>query len=105
MLRPESPFFGEYEDLAIEVYNKYAEVPETSGRNMLTYASMIFFLKEIKALRDKLGIMEIPYGYITPPLAYLDGIPEGWQVCDGTNGTPDLRHLSEKRLMKMREKK
>jgi hypothetical protein len=53
MLRPESPFFGEYEDLAIEVYNKYAEVSETCGRNMLTYASMIFFLKEIKSLREK----------------------------------------------------
>nr|WP_272210298.1 hypothetical protein [Marinicella sp. W31]MDC2876166.1 hypothetical protein [Marinicella sp. W31] len=31
----------------------------------------------------------IPYGTIVA--FYGSGIPAGWQICDGTNGTPDLR--------------
>jgi len=49
----DEPFFYENEELAIEVYNKYASKKVSSGRDMITKASQMFFLKEIKALREK----------------------------------------------------
>ncbi len=34
---------------------------------------------------------EIPVGAVAVWSNDLSGIPQGWQLCDGTNGTPDLR--------------
>jgi hypothetical protein len=31
------------------------------------------------------------YGHILPFAGPIDKIPTGWAICDGTNGTPDLR--------------
>lgn len=36
-------------------------------------------------------VREIAYGVITSWSGGLEAIPPGWQLCDGTNGTPDLR--------------
>lgn len=33
----------------------------------------------------------MPPGSIIPWFGRLRDLPEGWHVCDGTNGTPDLR--------------
>lgn len=33
----------------------------------------------------------VPFGVIAMWSGSADGIPPGWQLCDGTNGTPDLR--------------
>jgi microcystin-dependent protein len=33
----------------------------------------------------------IPRGVIVMWSGAIDAVPEGWQVCDGQNGTPDLR--------------
>ena len=33
----------------------------------------------------------MPVGTILPYVGALDKIPHGWFLCDGTNGTPDLR--------------
>ena len=33
----------------------------------------------------------MPIGSILPYKGSLDDIPENWALCDGTNGTPDLR--------------
>ena len=35
--------------------------------------------------------IEIPAGIILPFVGSVSGIPLGWALCDGTNGTPDLR--------------
>lgn len=44
---------------------------------------------------DRLGATfdPLPVGTILPWLPTEDGLPEGWAVCDGTYGTPDLRGL------------
>lgn len=33
----------------------------------------------------------LPYGTIVPYVGALEKIPRGWALCDGSNGTPDLR--------------
>lgn len=33
----------------------------------------------------------MPVGTILPFIGSLSDIPSGWYLCDGTNGTPDLR--------------
>ena len=33
----------------------------------------------------------LPYGTIVPYVGELEKIPHGWALCDGSNGTPDLR--------------
>lgn len=35
----------------------------------------------------------VPVGTILPWVPNGEGFPAGWRVCDGTNGTPDLRGL------------
>jgi len=37
------------------------------------------------------GIVSIPTGLISLWSGSTASIPSGWQICDGTNGTPDLR--------------
>ena len=34
----------------------------------------------------------MPVGTILPYIGALDKIPHGWVLCDGTNGTPNLRN-------------
>lgn len=51
--KPKQPFFDEYEALAIEIYNKYSTAKVSSGRDMGAKAAQMFFLKEIKELREK----------------------------------------------------
>ena len=41
-----------------------------------------------------MSTLEFPKGMITPyypPDPYNIVAPKGWSICDGTNGTPDLR--------------
>lgn len=33
----------------------------------------------------------LPIGTILPYVGSLANVPSGWHLCDGTNGTPDLR--------------
>jgi hypothetical protein len=49
-----------------------------------------------KSLPSKKEIEEeimrtVPPGALYGPVAIPDGIPGGWIVCDGQNGTPDMR--------------
>ena len=37
------------------------------------------------------GSNTLPTGTILPYVGDLDKIPHGWFLCDGSNGTPDLR--------------
>ena len=42
----------------------------------------------------QMSTLEFPKGMITPyypPDPYNIVAPKGWSICDGTNGTPDLR--------------
>lgn len=36
--------------------------------------------------------IKIPRGIITMWSGTIDAVPSGWHLCDGTNGTPDLRN-------------
>ncbi len=38
-----------------------------------------------------LSLLSVPIGYITWWSGFIAGIPAGWTLCDGTEGTPDLR--------------
>lgn len=43
------------------------------------------------AIRSSSTDNGVPAGVITMWSGAIDAIPEGWAICDGTNGTPDLR--------------
>ena len=45
----------------------------------------------VKLVRTSLEASDIPDGSIIPWYGNLAEIPDGWYLCDGTNGTPDLR--------------
>lgn len=46
---------------------------------------------ELMYKRKALGLEGIPSGGIIAYSGEAETIPEGWAVCDGENGTPDLR--------------
>lgn len=46
----------------------------------------------LKKIEEKLAIFQLN-GAIIPYAGPVDKIPKGWQLCDGTNGTLDLRGL------------
>lgn len=46
---------------------------------------------ELMYKRKSLGLEGIPSGGIIAYSGEAETIPEGWAVCDGENGTPDLR--------------
>ena len=48
-----------------------------------------FTLKVLRTSADKSS--DLPPGSIIPWFGQLRDLPEGWHICDGTNGTPDLR--------------
>ena len=48
-----------------------------------------FTLKVLRTSADKSS--DLPPGSIIPWFGRPRDLPEGWHVCDGTNGTPDLR--------------
>ena len=46
---------------------------------------------EILSVVDGVNYYMIPKGVIVIWSGSISGIPSGWQLCDGTTGTPDLR--------------
>lgn len=48
-------------------------------------------LNKIEAQLAAISTSNIPAGLISAYHGTVDSIPDGWVVCDGTNGTPDLR--------------
>lgn len=49
--------------------------------------------KAVKTLNDKIGGLSIvPTGVVVMWSGALNAIPEGFALCDGQNGTPDLRN-------------
>ena len=59
-----------------EPYVATIALPEIEGKNM-----------ELEIVKKKL----VPIGTITMWSGPANAIPEGWHLCDGTSGTPDLR--------------
>ena len=55
---------------------------------MITYNGYWFLWNIIGASQ---GSNTLPIGTILPYVGALDKIPHGWFLCDGSNGTPDLR--------------
>lgn len=64
-----------------------------SSSNVLTYEGMEYYttklLLNIKAMLDAGDI--VPPGGIIMYSGSVNDIPSGWYLCDGQNGTPDLR--------------
>lgn len=46
---------------------------------------------ELMYKRQSLGLEGVPSGCILAYFGEAETVPEGWAVCDGQNGTPDLR--------------
>lgn len=44
------------------------------------------------------GRSDLPTGVVYGPVEIPDGVPDGWAVCDGTNGTPKLDSTTQPNL-------
>lgn len=42
---------------------------------------------------DKISLGSAQYGFVQDFYGNINTIPRGWYICDGTNGTPDLRGM------------
>lgn len=66
---------------------------DRSPSNVLTYEGMEYYtnelLKNISKMLEATG--SIPPGGIVMYSGSVNAIPTGWYLCDGQNGTPDLR--------------
>lgn len=47
---------------------------------------------------------DLPSGVIYGPVEIPGGVPEGWKVCDGQNGTPRLDSTSLENLAMLKRK-
>jgi len=61
-------------------------VNDGSGRNIVNTYALKTELEEVKKFAAS-----IPVGAILPFAGRTQDIPNGWYICDGNNGTPDLR--------------
>lgn len=76
------------------IANTYAAVSEKGGEVPLqpTSANLAAAVASIPAgTGDTTFLVRAPIGTIVIWSGTTDNIPTGWQLCDGTNGTPDLR--------------
>lgn len=72
-------------DLIDTYFERYAVVTSQSAGNVkLTSLARIGSLKQMSKRIP-------PVKTALPYFGSIAGIPEGWQLCDGSNGTPDLR--------------
>ena len=70
----------------------------TNGHPFLTAASWNEFVDSVCYLDEHTSVLEmlysgggIPLGGAVMWYGLASAIPTGWQICDGTNGTPDYR--------------
>lgn len=76
------------------VANAYAAISEKGGQVPLqpNSANLAAAVASIPAgTGDTTYLVRAPVGTIVIWSGTADNIPTGWQLCDGTNGTPDLR--------------
>jgi hypothetical protein len=59
----------------------------TTGTNTTQLATTAFTIAQANSIVQT----ELPAGFIGMWSGSIVGIPTGWYLCDGTNGTPDLR--------------
>lgn len=57
----------------------------------VTSAGYAYHARNADLLEGKTAAQVMPSGIITMWSGTIATIPEGWALCDGTNGTPDLR--------------
>lgn len=75
------------------IANTYAAVSEKGGEVPLhpTSANLAAAVASIPSGGSDSYLVKAPIGTIVIWSGTADNIPTGWQLCDGTNGTPDLR--------------
>ncbi|MDZ7292489.1 MAG: hypothetical protein ONB44_23320 [candidate division KSB1 bacterium] len=98
--------YGTYEDLKAKMMVRVedqintklrAEIKAKARIDSLTnvieefYEQSSKYWKEIKEMRDTLDMFILPVGTIIPYKGRSSRIPRNWHICDGTEGTPDLR--------------
>ena len=63
----------------------------TSGYFLRGNGTSAVTMSSIDQVKEALGITSLPSGIIAMWSGTASNIPTGWLLCDGSNGTPDLR--------------
>lgn len=78
---------GDLIDTYFEQYAKFANSDDLITAIDITSWSNLIRLKPVKDLQNRI----VPLNTALPYWGLKADIPKGWQLCDGTNNTPDLR--------------
>lgn len=90
---------GKEKDVVITVYRKgtdqiaYAMQSGKARPTLDEYYTKSQVDSKITALQNEMKKMSMPIGTILPYVGSLSNIPSGWRLCDGTNGTPNLKGM------------
>jgi len=88
---------GKEKDVVITVYRKgtdqiaYAMQSGKARPTLDEYYTKSQVDSKITALQNEMKKMSMPIGTILPFYGSLSNIPDGWHLCDGTAGTPNLK--------------
>jgi len=77
--------------IEIWIYHNYGTAQNTTSSSPVAYLNIIGLKIESLKKTEWISGQAIPAGVIVMWSGALANIPTGWQLCDGTNGTPDLR--------------
>ena len=90
---------GKEKDVVITVYRKgtdqvaYAMQSGKARPTLDEYYTKSQVDSKMTALQNEMKKMSMPIGTILPYVGSLSKIPSGWRLCDGTNGTPNLKGM------------
>ncbi len=92
----EGRFFGNVRTTRKAVYTNIKKATKAGSSSKTKLASDFTVLKNISTLMSELDAAKqhhVPTGAIMMWSGAITDIPNGWALCDGTNGRPDLRGL------------
>ncbi len=83
-----------YADLTVPYKFEKGKAPKASefNKNFQALSDAVSGLQEEAAKKSESNLASLPKGIILAWYAKEGKVPNGWAVCDGTSGTPDLRN-------------
>lgn len=90
----EGRFVGNVRTTRTAIYTNTKKATKAGSSSKTKMASSFTVLKNISTLMSELDAAKqhhVPTGAIMMWSGAITAIPNGWALCDGTNGTPDLR--------------
>ena len=88
-ISPAGPLAGNVITELLTPFMVYAELLKTSGSP--AQSKMVWALGELRDSLEAARLFLVPRGSVLLWHGSSDAIPKGWAICDGTQGTPDLR--------------